>query len=94
MKKVLLALFAMVLLSACGGFKTYNSALKQIELGMTKEQVVSLMGQNYQTSGKTYENNKEYETIEYKDMYKFHWIFEFVDNSLYKWYKETEDQKK
>lgn len=93
MKKVLFALLVTTILAACGGLKTYNNALKQIELGMTKEQVVSLMGQDYQTSGKTYENNNEYEVIEYKDMYKFHWIFEFENNKLYKWYKETEDGK-
>lgn len=90
MKKVLFVVFIATILAACGSFKAYNSALKQIELGMTKEQVVSLMGNDYQSTGKVYENNKEYETIEYKDMYKNHWFFEFADNSLYKWYKEVE----
>lgn len=91
MKKILFVLFVSVLFIGCKSLKTYNEALKQIELGMTKEQVVGLMGNDYQTAGKIYDNNKEYETIEYKDMYKYHWIFQFENNSLYKWYKETEN---
>lgn len=94
MKKLFAALLICVFISACSSLKTYNSALKQIDLGMTKEQVVGLMGQDYQTTGIINENNKTYETIEYKDMYKFHWFFEFENNHLYKWYKETENKKK
>ncbi len=84
MKKVILIL-SIVLLSACG--TAYNAALKQIELGMTQEQVVSLMGNKYSVSNQT--NNGA--TLEYKDRYKNDWFFEFQDNKLVKWYKETEN---
>jgi ribosomal protein L19E len=90
MKKLLFAVFIATLLSACGSVKVYNNALKQIELGMTKEEVVSLMGKDYVVVDQKEINNSRYETIEYKDFYKNHWFFDFVDNSLNKWYKETE----
>ncbi|WP_165025346.1 MULTISPECIES: hypothetical protein [unclassified Dysgonomonas] len=95
MKKVIFTVLIVTLLSACGSvnLKRYNSALKQIELGMTKEQVVSLMGDDYTTVEKITVENKDYETIEYKDMFKNHWFFSFIDNSLNKWYKEVEPEK-
>lgn len=93
MRKVIFAVFVAVLISACGSMKVYNNALKQIELGMTKEDVVSLMGDKYSTTGARNIDGKQYEMIEYKDMYKNHFFFEFSNNSLYKWYKETEEKK-
>ncbi|MCD7972763.1 MAG: outer membrane protein assembly factor BamE [Candidatus Azobacteroides sp.] len=85
MKKFLFMLFAAATLTACGS--AYNSALKQIELGMTQQEVVSLMGNNYTQVPSA---NAGDSTIEYVDRYKNHWYFVFDDNRLVKWYKETE----
>lgn len=85
MKKILLTLFLAITLASCG--TAYNNQLKQVELGMTQEQIVSLMGDKY-----TIVDQKDYnnQTIEYIDRYKNHWYFQFVDGHLYKWFKETE----
>lgn len=85
MRKLLFALFVAVALTACG--TAYNTQLKQVELGMTQEQIVSLMGDKYTVVDQKDYNNQ---TIEYVDRYKNHWYFQFVDNRLYKWYKQTE----
>lgn len=90
MKKVLFTIMIATLLAACGG-KVYNSQLKQIQLNMTKEQVISIMGEEYTTTGPRESWGKTYETLEYKDRYKFHWFFDFENNRLVKWYKETEE---
>jgi len=93
MKKLFFALFVTVFITACGSMKVYNDALKQIELGMTRNEVVSLMGDKYSTTGVKVMQGKSYEVLEYKDMYKNHFFFEFADDYLYKWYKETEQKK-
>lgn len=80
MKKLLIIAFAAISLAACG--TAYNTQLKQIELGMTDQDVVALMGNKYEMV----DNN----TIKYVDRYKNHWFFEFKDGRLVKWYKETE----
>ena len=85
MKKLLFTLFIAVALTACG--TAYNTQLKQVELGMTQEQIVSLMGDKYTIVEQRDYNNQ---TIEYVDRYKNHWYFLFVDGRLYKWHKETE----
>ncbi len=85
MKKLLFTLFIAVALTACG--TAYNTQLKQVELGMTQEQIVSLMGEKYTIVEQRDYNNQ---TIEYVDRYKNHWYFQFVDGRLYKWHKETE----
>ena len=90
MKKIVFIAIIAILSVACGSMKVYNSQLKQVELGMTRQQLVTLMGDKYETTGTRYIEGKEYEVLEYKDMYKNHFFFEFSDNSLYKWYKETE----
>lgn len=81
MKKLLIIAFAAISLAACG--TAYNKQLQQVELGMTDQQIVNLMGNKYTTVG----NN----TIKYVDRYKNHWFFVFNgDGRLVKWYKETE----
>lgn len=93
MKKLLFTLFVVIFITSCGGLKVYNDALKQIELGMSRDEVVSLMGDKYSTTGTKTIQGKTYEVLEYKDMYKNHFFFEFADDYLYKWYKETEQKK-
>ncbi|MBB4035824.1 hypothetical protein GGR21_001719 [Dysgonomonas hofstadii] len=85
MKKLILALFMAVALTACG--TAYNTQLKQVELGMTTNQIVTLMGDKYNVVEYKDDANQ---TLEYVDKYKYHWFFEFVDGHLYKWYKEKE----
>lgn len=85
MKKLFIALFIAVTLAACGS--AYNTQLKQVELGMTQNEIVSLMGDKYNVIDQ--KNNGD-QTIEYVDRYKNHWFFVFVNGQLNKWYKETE----
>lgn len=89
MKKLILAVFLAVLFTACGA--VYNTQLKQVELGMTRQDIVYLMGDKYATSGTKTIQGKTYEVLEYKDKYKNHFFFEFENNKLYKWYKEKEN---
>lgn len=49
MKKLIFAIIFSAILAACSG-KVYNSALKQIQLGMSTDQVIGLMGEDYQTT--------------------------------------------
>ncbi len=92
MKKILFIALIATILSACGTNKVYNSALKQIELGMTQQEVISLMGDKFNTSGVSEARGKEQETLEYVDRYKNHFFFTFLDGQLNKWYKETESK--
>ncbi|HMM01997.1 MAG: lipoprotein [Dysgonomonas sp.] len=85
MKKFLFVLFAAAMLTACG--TAYNTQLKQVQLGMTPQQIVTLMGDKYTVVEQKDNNNQ---TIMYKDKFKNEWYFQFVDGSLYKWYKEKE----
>lgn len=89
MKKLIFVLFAVITLSACGVVgKAYNTQLKQVELGMTQSEIISLMGDKYTVTDQQDYNNQ---TIVYKDRYKNYWNFQFVDGRLYKWFKETEE---
>lgn len=82
MKKLIFALFVAVVLTACG--TAYNTQLKQVQLGMTPDEIVNLMGNKYNViSQEDYDN----QTIEYVDRYKNHWQFQFVDGKLVKWNK-------
>jgi hypothetical protein len=84
MKKVFFTLLITIMLSACG--TAYNSQLKQVELGMSEQQITALMGDKY-----TAYQNDGIRTLEYKDRYKNHWFFQFDENNkLTRWYKETE----
>lgn len=86
MKKLFFALFIAVTLAACG--PVYNTQLKQVELGMTQREIVSLMGEKYSVVDQKSNGDQ---TLEYVDKYKNHWFFVFVNGQLNKWYKETEN---
>lgn len=76
-------------MTACG--TAYNTQLKQVQLNMSREQIVSLMGDKYLTTGEQYQGNDKVETIEYVDRYKNHWFFTFANGSLVKWWKEVDE---
>jgi len=86
MKKFLISLILGITLLSCG--TAYNSALKQVELGMSQTEIVSLMGDKYNVVDYRDDYNQ---TIQYRDRYKNNWYFEFVDGRLYKWYKTTDE---
>lgn len=86
MKKLFLAVFVTVALAACGSI--YNTQLQQVQLGMTPQQIVSLMGDKYSVAEQKSNGDQ---TLEYVDRFKNHWFFTFVDGKLNKWYKETEN---
>ncbi|MDH6309212.1 outer membrane protein assembly factor BamE (lipoprotein component of BamABCDE complex) [Dysgonomonas sp. PFB1-18] len=85
MKKLLFTLFMALALTACG--TAYNTQLKQVQLGMTPDQIVNLMGEKYTVVEQRDYNNQ---TLMYVDKFKNQWYFQFVDGHLYKWYKEKE----
>lgn len=92
MKKIILLALMITLslmaLNSCG--TAYNTQLKQVELGMSRDQIVTLMGDKYQTTGVQNYGKENVETLEYVDRYKYHWLFEFKNDRLVKWWKEEE----
>lgn len=88
MRKLLFALLIATLFTACGA--AYNTQLKQVELGMTRDQIVTLMGDKYVTKETKKVGASQSETIEYKDRYKYHWLFRFENDKLVEWWKEQE----
>ena len=88
MKKLFFMALLAIILSSCG--TAYNSQLKQVQLNMSRDQIVNMMGDKYLTTGEQRQGNKTMETIEYKDRYRNHWMFTFENNRLVKWWKETE----
>lgn len=85
MKKIFFACLVAFTLSACG--PVYNTQLKQVKLGMTQREIVSLMGDKYSVVNQRSNGDQ---TLEYVDKFKNHWYFVFVNGQLNKWYKETE----
>lgn len=85
MKKIFFAFLVAFTLAACR--PVYNTQLKQVELGMTQREIVSLMGDKYSVVDQRSNGDQ---TLEYVDKFKNHWYFVFVNGQLNKWYKETE----
>lgn len=85
MKKLLFTLFIAIALTACGS-KVYNTQLKQVELRMTQQELVTLMGNDYTILQQQDAYNQ---TIMYKDRYNNEWVFDFADGQLVRWYNAT-----
>ena len=101
MKKWICMCIVALLLTGCRSvFEAYNldSRMKKIELGMTKKQVVSILGKNYETAGArlTPEGPVEsisYQTVTMSDNTEGYYILSFRDNVLVEWFKDKQTIK-
>jgi hypothetical protein len=84
----LLSLFAVILMftfSACGSSSLVNKA-KKLEIGMTKQDVVNIMGNGYTTLAARQTPEGALETIRYENIMEFPYIISFLDGKLVEWY--------
>ena len=91
MKKNLLYLFTMLLLSACvSSVRMTSSKMNQLELGMTKEQVITILGNGYTIAEKRVEAGNQIEVLSYRDFYKDDefYMFLFTNDKLEKWHRD------
>lgn len=93
MKQLFLALFFVLMLASCSPhmFNLVNSKnMNQLELGMSRQQLIEIMGKYYSISEKKMENANEIEVISYRN-YPYEdefYQFVFVNDHLEEWYRE------
>ncbi|WP_298649325.1 DUF3192 domain-containing protein [uncultured Proteiniphilum sp.] len=65
--------------------------MDKLELGMSKEQVTTILGKNYTITEKRMEDDVLIEILSYRETHtngdEFY-LFEFKNNKLEKWYRE------
>jgi len=91
MKKYLLYFFVVVFITGCTSVvKMSSSNMNKLELGMTKEQVTTILGNGYTVAEKRIENNIQIEVLSYRNFYKDDefYLFQFKNNKLEKWHME------
>lgn len=90
-KKLLIIALLFTTLMSCSSMKdVFNSEqnVRKVELGMTKEKVISIMGKSYTSAGaiQTPEGNVEiirWDSVEDAEKFEFH----FVDKILKEWHR-------
>ena len=93
MKKIIFfTLVSIVLLSSCGATKL-ESGLQRIELGMTKQEIVSILGRSYIIMGAGATPDGDVETWSYHDPNVMEdpdkrIIVTFLDGRLDEWHRE------
>ncbi len=95
MKKNLITIIGLlaVILSSCSGVRIATmrqSKMEQLELGMSKSQVVNILGSSYSIAQKEINNTDTIEVISYRNVPfdEEFYLFRFKDNKLEKWYRE------
>lgn len=86
MKKHLFYFFMMLILSACSSLIS-SSKMDKLELGMSKEQVTTILGKRYTIAEKRIENGNQIEILSYRDYDEFY-MFLFMNDKLEKWYRK------
>lgn len=82
-----------IFLSACSGTRIATmrkSKMEQLELGMSKSQVVTILGASYSISQKEVSYKDTIEVISYRNIPfddEFY-LFRFKNNKLEKWHRE------
>ncbi len=98
-KRSILSAFLILLLHSCASLQMAHmtsSKMNKLELGMSKEQVILILGKDYTISEKRLENNNEIEVLSYRDFYKGDefYLFVFKNQKLEKWYRKLLPQKR
>lgn len=98
MKKMkwLYVLLAIFLLTSCGTLMQpyqMDSKMKDIELGMTKKKVISILGKDFESAGARMTSEGSIETISYKtasmtENTEGYYLLSFKDGKLVEWFKE------
>lgn len=81
-----------LLLTSCAVFKVAHMTstdMNKLELGMSKQQVTTILGSAYTIAEKRIEDKNEIEVLSYRDIYKDDefYMFVFNNNKLEKWYR-------
>lgn len=93
MRRIYIFLFMALLVSSCsfGIFPGFNNRnMNRLELGMSKEELVSHLGRNFTIAEKRMEGGKLIEVLSYRnyphesELYKFI----FINGRLEEWYQE------
>lgn len=94
-KKIICAIVTICLLTACSTIKDsfyMGKKIKEIELGMSKEKVISILGKNYSPLGAVDTPNGKLETIRYthpiSQTYSVYYVLNFRDSVLEEWHQE------
>lgn len=91
-KVLILSAFVILLLSSCAAFKltpVTSSVMNKLELGMSKEQLTTILGPSYTIAEKRIEDGNKIEVLSYRDVIyddEFY-MFVFKNDSLEKWYR-------
>lgn len=96
MKKWMCMLIVIFLMTGCRSiFDSYNmdGRMKKIELGMTKKEVISILGKSYETAGARMSADGPVESISYptttiSDSTEGYYILSFRNNVLIEWFKD------
>lgn len=94
--KWLYVLLATFLLTSCGTLMQpyqMDSKMKDIELGMTKKKVISILGKDFESAGARMTSEGSIETISYKtasmtENTEGYYLLSFKDGKLVEWFKE------
>ncbi|WP_430972829.1 hypothetical protein [Sunxiuqinia rutila] len=91
MKNYLLGFLLLFFLIGCSSMVNMTSAnMDQLELGMSKDQVTTILGKGYTIAEKRMAGEVVIEVLSYRDFYEDDefYMFLFEDNQLKRWYRE------
>lgn len=89
MKKIFILLFSVLLFTSCVSWMyiDLNARAKELQLGMVKEQVIRIMGNNYKvTSVKDTEEGVE-TALRFYNEYYYGYVLYFLDDKLVEWHE-------
>lgn len=91
MKKLIYLLLIALTMTACGALKIEHK-MREVELGMPKKKVVSILGNNYEAAGARQTRNGDVEMIRYYSVSmekgEEYYVLSFQNGKLVEWFKE------
>ena len=88
MKKILTGLLLFLLFSACGTLNNTSDRAKKLELGMTKKEVINIMGKGYRIVSASQTPEGALETLRYESSVDYDYMINLLNGKLVEWYEE------
>lgn len=92
MKKIILISILTIILASCTTTMNLGSRIKQLELGMTKQQTIAILGNAYDVIGSGFTQDGKEETLLFTGLNGPSYVIHFLDNKLVEFYLQRYPQ--
>jgi len=89
MRHLFVIIAVVLILTSCGSAQIFDSRVKKLELGMTKKEVISIMGGSYDVLAASQVPEGNLEVLRYFSSLSYSYIVHLLNNELVEFHQDV-----